>query len=52
MCRRRPGLLAFAAIARSLKKIVRQTDCTLIRALPLFFDMREVNFAKLVDAAS
>jgi len=44
-------LLAFADIVRSLEKTVRQTDWKLIRALPLFCDMSEANFEKLVSAA-
>jgi CRP/FNR family transcriptional activator FtrB len=34
-----------------LEKTVRQSDWKLIRALPLFCDMSEANFAKLVAAA-
>jgi CRP/FNR family transcriptional activator FtrB len=36
---------------RSLEKTVRQSDWKLIRALPLFCDMSEVNFEELVSAA-
>jgi CRP/FNR family transcriptional activator FtrB len=44
-------LLAFVAKARSLENTVRQSDWKLIRALPLFCDMSEANFEKLVAAA-
>jgi CRP/FNR family transcriptional activator FtrB len=33
------------------RKAVRQSDCKLIRALPLFCDMSEANFDELVNAA-
>jgi CRP/FNR family transcriptional activator FtrB len=44
-------LLTFAAKIRRLEKAVRQTDWKQIRALPLFSDMSEANFEKLVGAA-
>jgi CRP/FNR family transcriptional activator FtrB len=44
-------LLAFIAKARILEIAVRQSDWKLIRALPLFRDMSDANFEKLVGAA-
>jgi CRP/FNR family transcriptional activator FtrB len=37
--------------ARNQEQTVRQSDCELIRALPLFRDMSEANFEELVSAA-
>jgi len=44
-------LVAFGAKRRILEKTVRQSDWKLIRALPLFCEMSEANFATLVGAA-
>jgi CRP/FNR family transcriptional activator FtrB len=44
-------LLALVAKPRSLENAVRQSDWKLIRALPLFRDMSEANYEKLVGAA-
>jgi CRP/FNR family transcriptional activator FtrB len=44
-------LLAFITKARILENAVRQSDWKLIRALPLFRDMSDANFEKLVGAA-
>jgi CRP/FNR family transcriptional activator FtrB len=46
-----PSLLAIVARSRSLEKTVRQSEWKLIRALPLFSDMSEANFVKLVGSA-
>jgi CRP/FNR family transcriptional regulator, transcriptional activator FtrB len=44
-------LTKFAAKALNWGNTVRQSDCKLIRALPLFCDMSEANFDELVNAA-
>jgi len=44
-------LLALVASSRILETAVRQSDWRIIRALPLFCDMSEENFEKLVSAA-